>query len=150
LVDQPEIDWYYRPGCNPCWAALLQIGLIDCQTWHAKAPQRILSGFLVEDVHVLGICSKRNAALHHWGPKSFALFSYMKNLIAEDKWSWQYLICEPPKMFFNLKSWRDRFDQARTQKDTSLVRELLDELATEYRKMCHEEASSLSARLVME
>jgi hypothetical protein len=56
------------------------------------------------------------------------------------------LICEPPKMFFNLKSWRDRFDQARTEKDTSLVRELLDELATEYRKMCHEEAS----RLVME
>jgi hypothetical protein len=54
------------------------------------------------------------------------------------------------QMFFNLKSWRDKFEQARTEKNTSLVRELLDELATEYRKMSHEGASSLSARIVMQ
>jgi len=44
-------------------------------------------------------------------------------------------------MFFNLKSWRDKFDQAGTLKDASLVRELQHELAAEYRKMCHEGAS---------
>lgn len=53
-------------------------------------------------------------------------------------------------MLFNLKSWRDKFDQARTEKDTSLVCELLDELVTEYRKVWHEGASSISARFVME
>jgi hypothetical protein len=41
-------------------------------------------------------------------------------------------------MLFNLKSWREKFDQARTEYNAGLVRELLDELATAYRKMSHE------------
>jgi hypothetical protein len=67
-------------------------------------------------------------------------------------------------MFFNLKSWRERFDQARADYNAARVRQpldeplprpqdgalecsfeaarlsrpLLDELEAEYRKMCHE------------
>jgi len=51
-------------------------------------------------------------------------------------------------MFFDLNSWRERFEQARTDKNAPLVRELLDEVATEYRKMSNEEFSSLFARFV--
>ena len=51
-------------------------------------------------------------------------------------------------MLFNLKSWHDKFDQARTEKDASLVRELLDELVTEYRKVWHERAP-ISAQFMM-
>jgi hypothetical protein len=41
-------------------------------------------------------------------------------------------------MLFNLNSWREKFEQARTDYNAGLVRELLDELAAEYRKMCNE------------
>jgi hypothetical protein len=54
-------------------------------------------------------------------------------------------------MVFDLTSWRDRFEQARSEKNPNLVRELLDELATEYHKMCYEGASSVaSARFAMD
>jgi hypothetical protein len=53
-------------------------------------------------------------------------------------------------MFFNLQSWRERFDQARTERNANLVRELLDELAREYSRMCRDHKRSVFARLVME
>jgi hypothetical protein len=37
-----------------------------------------------------------------------------------------------------LQSWREKFEQARTDKNAPLVRELLDEVATAYRKMSQE------------
>jgi hypothetical protein len=53
-------------------------------------------------------------------------------------------------MFFDLQSWRERFEQARTDKNATLVRELLDEVAAAYQKMSHEKFSSPFARFVME
>jgi hypothetical protein len=55
-----------------------------------------------------------------------------------------------PKMLFDLESWRESFEQARTDKNAALVRELLDEAATAYRKMSNERFSSLFARFVTE
>jgi hypothetical protein len=54
------------------------------------------------------------------------------------------------KMLFNLQSWRERFEQARTDKNAPLVRELLDEVATAYRRMSHERFTRLFARFVTE
>jgi hypothetical protein len=51
---------------------------------------------------------------------------------------------------FNLQSWRQRFEQARADKNATLVRELLDEVATAYRKMSDERFSSIFARFVTE
>ena len=53
-------------------------------------------------------------------------------------------------MFFDLTSWREKFEQARVDKNATLVRELLDEVAAAYQEMSHEGFSSLSARFVME
>ncbi len=35
-------------------------------------------------------------------------------------------------MFFDLQSWRDRFEKARTDNNVVLVRDLLDEIAEQY------------------
>jgi hypothetical protein len=55
-------------------------------------------------------------------------------------------------MIFKLKSWREKFDQARADYNAARVRQpldeplprpqdgALDELEAEYRKMCHEGA----------
>lgn len=53
-------------------------------------------------------------------------------------------------MLFDLTSWSERFEQARADKNTPLVRELLDEVAREYRRMSNERFSSLFARFVTE
>ena len=53
-------------------------------------------------------------------------------------------------MFFNLQSWRERFDQARTDKNVPLVHELLDELAAAYRKISQRENRGFFARFVTE
>jgi len=53
-------------------------------------------------------------------------------------------------MRFNLQSWRERFEQARAEKNATLVRELLDEVATAYRKMSNERLSAIFARFVTE
>jgi hypothetical protein len=53
-------------------------------------------------------------------------------------------------MLFDLETWRERFEQARRDKNAPLVRELLDEVATAYRKMSNERFSSLFARFVTE
>jgi hypothetical protein len=52
------------------------------------------------------------------------------------------------EMSFDLESSRERFEQARTDKNAPLVRELLDEVATEYRKVSHEKFGSVFARFV--
>lgn len=53
-------------------------------------------------------------------------------------------------MFFDFQLWRERFEQARIDKNGPLVRELLDEVATEYWKMSHQRFSSFFARFVTE
>jgi hypothetical protein len=40
---------------------------------------------------------------------------------------------------FNLNSWHEKLDQARTEYNAGRVRDLLDELAAQYRKVCDEE-----------
>jgi hypothetical protein len=51
-------------------------------------------------------------------------------------------------MLFDLQSWRERFEQARTDKNAPFLRELLDEIATVYEKMSREKSSSVFARFV--
>ena len=62
----------------------------------------------------------------------------------------QYGFSSLSEMFFNLQSWRERFEQARTDKNVPLVRDLLDELAAAYRKVSHREASGFVTRFVTE
>jgi len=40
---------------------------------------------------------------------------------------------------FNLNSWHEKLDQARTEYNAGRVRDLLDELAAQYRKVYDEE-----------
>jgi hypothetical protein len=54
------------------------------------------------------------------------------------------------EMLFDLQSWRERFEQARADKNVPLVRELLDEVAAEYQKMSQERFSGVFARFVTE
>ena len=51
-------------------------------------------------------------------------------------------------MFFDLQSWRERFEQARADKDAPRLRELLDEVATAYQKMSYEKVNGVFARFV--
>jgi hypothetical protein len=51
-------------------------------------------------------------------------------------------------MLFDLQSWRERFEQARKDKNAPLVRELLDEVVAEYQKMSHERFTGVFARFV--
>ena len=51
-------------------------------------------------------------------------------------------------MLFDLESWRERFEQARTDKNAPFLRELLDEIATAYQRMSHEKFSGDFARFV--
>ena len=53
-----------------------------------------------------------------------------------------------PTMFFDLQSWRERFEQARVDKDAPLLRDLLDEVATAYQKMSYENVNGVFARFV--
>jgi len=53
-------------------------------------------------------------------------------------------------MFFDLTSWREKFEQARADKNATLVRELLDEVAAAYQEMSSEGFSSFPARFVMQ
>ncbi len=40
-------------------------------------------------------------------------------------------------MFFNFKSWRDQFEEARTEKNPNRIGDLLDEIVTAYRMTLH-------------
>ena len=53
-------------------------------------------------------------------------------------------------MFFDLQSWRERFEQARADKDAPRLRELLDEVATAYQKMSYDKDNGVFARVVTE
>jgi hypothetical protein len=64
----------------------------------------------------------------------------------EGRYSGESVVAMP----FDLPSWRERFEQARSERNAPLVRDLLDEVATAYRRMSKEKFSAIFARFVTE